>query len=540
MTSASSTERNPNIWKKILLQNSRFMAQRHTTVLMFGRTGIGKRSLLHALEDVNSSSWTADREIERPDAISAQALNYAYLEVHNSRAIQTTDADAKNEPLSTSFWILEDIKHKGVLFSRLTEAKLKDAAVVICVDMQEPWNALADLGQWLEVVKEIYMEQIEHLPEETKQEYMQRVLNPVPEDGRSKIINFGIPIVVVVTRSDAVASWSNHRDFFGWSETVECYLRKECLEYGASLIYTMAPTPKQAKNVTPLYHYLGQLLGGFPFTPPNPSTPDAVFLAAGTDSMDAINTSAPDVTAGMTKHFSEIVSDPSKGQSDKGDMLETENINQFLQKAQALMKKDGNVRSFSRTAKGAPREDDKVLTKFFEKLLARDEPASRKNTTGTRSSRAVSQKTLGTDSQPARDSRRSRVQPSRVSTAQDSRPLGESRKSVRQPTIVTGDDPPSPSNAGAARSAAERMGHAPSEARVKERDAAELGRESLAAHGDSPVGGVQPTVNVAISGSPERITPSRTILSAASGIETRKRQSVIFNVKRAESDDRSP
>ncbi|CAJ1405055.1 unnamed protein product [Effrenium voratum] len=55
--------------------------------------------------------------------------------------------------------------------------------------------------------------------------------------------NFGIPLIVVVTRSDTSNALESPKTL-GWSETIEAYLRNECLPFGAAIVYTAAGSPK--------------------------------------------------------------------------------------------------------------------------------------------------------------------------------------------------------------------------------------------------------------------------------------------------------
>jgi len=77
----------------------------------------------------------------------------------------------------------------------------------------------------------------------------------------------------------------------------------------------------------------------------------------------------------MTKPYHEVVRDPS-GRPEENELIKVDSISQFLRKSQALLSKDGNTRAAAR--KPATRQDDKVLSKFFEKLLAKEPDASKK------------------------------------------------------------------------------------------------------------------------------------------------------------------
>ncbi|VDD82625.1 unnamed protein product [Mesocestoides corti] len=100
--------------------------------------------------------------------------------------------------------------------------------------------------------------------------------------------NLGIPIVVVVTKTDVM---DNLERDHGISEEqfdlIQMHIRRFCLSYGASLIYVSA---KNGKNCGLLSSYLQHRIYGFPFTQnAYVIDKDSVFIPAGWDSLNKIS-----------------------------------------------------------------------------------------------------------------------------------------------------------------------------------------------------------------------------------------------------------
>lgn len=90
--------------------------------------------------------------------------------------------------------------------------------------------------------------------------------------------NLGIPLIVVVTRADTCNVLESAKTL-GWSETIEAYLRNECLPFGAGIVYT-AVQAKNNRNVEVLYEYLMHRLYGHALkAAPNVPARDSFCLA---------------------------------------------------------------------------------------------------------------------------------------------------------------------------------------------------------------------------------------------------------------------
>ncbi|KAM9374167.1 cytoplasmic dynein 1 light intermediate chain 2 isoform 2-T2 [Phaethornis superciliosus] len=94
--------------------------------------------------------------------------------------------------------------------------------------------------------------------------------------------NFGIPVLVVCTKCDAVSVLEKEHDYREEHfDFIQSHIRRFCLQYGAALIYTSV---KEEKNLDLLYKYIVHKTYGFQFTTPALVVEkDAVFIPAGWD-----------------------------------------------------------------------------------------------------------------------------------------------------------------------------------------------------------------------------------------------------------------
>ncbi|KAL5105327.1 Cytoplasmic dynein 1 light intermediate chain 2 [Taenia crassiceps] len=114
------------------------------------------------------------------------------------------------------------------------------------------------------------------------------VLRELPITPGALINNLGIPLVVVVTKTDVMDDMERKQ---GMSEEqydiIQMHIRRFCLSYGAALIYVSA---KNGKNCGLLKSYLQHRIYGFPFTQsPYVIDKDSVFIPAGWDSLNKIS-----------------------------------------------------------------------------------------------------------------------------------------------------------------------------------------------------------------------------------------------------------
>jgi len=149
---------------------------------------------------------------------------------------------------------------------------------------------------------------------------------------------------VAVTRADGASALETQKTV-GWSETIEAYLRSECLAYGAAIVYTMVQA-KNNRNVDVLYDYLMHRLYDYPLkrTARTPSR-DALFLPSGWDSQANVDQLAAALPggAGLERSFESVVVplDPPKADAPIAD--ECEDMQAFLKRSAMLLQKLGGT-----------------------------------------------------------------------------------------------------------------------------------------------------------------------------------------------------
>merc|ERR1711869_49526 len=135
-----------SIWSSILAEARHAATLPDSLLLVLGRSGIGKRTFLQALQHHAVGSG-----FDKEDVVShsrAVALDYAYVNVRDPEH----DTDG-NPEARCSVLMLEDMHYENLVISRLQGSELKNYLALICVDMKEPWTIMKDLNNYLEFLR---------------------------------------------------------------------------------------------------------------------------------------------------------------------------------------------------------------------------------------------------------------------------------------------------------------------------------------------------------------------------------------------------
>jgi len=300
----SKTEEPDNLWEKILSEASRSVADRLEPkhVLLLGDRNSGKSTLLARLQGLDISELQG-----------GIALDYSFLDIHSS-------PDADEDPVSrVNVWQLEgEPAHKDLLNFAINENTITNCMILINLDFAQPWNLVESLKKWLDLVKKhisfvtdkMHLDEVEEMKRYLIYDFQQYTeptgqpnsMAPMKQFKKRKPVdeqtllplsegvltnNTGVPIVIVCSKSDMTEMLEkeytykeSHFDF------IQQYLRRICLSYGASLIYTSA---KKEKNCDVLLHYLRHKLYGFDFIHKlQLIEKDTILMPAGADSMTKI------------------------------------------------------------------------------------------------------------------------------------------------------------------------------------------------------------------------------------------------------------
>ncbi|XP_062385010.1 cytoplasmic dynein 1 light intermediate chain 1 isoform X2 [Sardina pilchardus] len=415
-----------NLWSSILSEvstHSRSKLPSGKNVVVMGEVGSGKTTLVAKLQGVE-------------EYMRGRGLEYLYFSVHD----EDIDDHAR-----CNAWVLDgDLYHKGLQKFVLSAESLPHSVALLVVDLSRPWLALDSLQKWASVLAE-HIDKL-RIPPETMRELELRLVkqfqeytepgsdldavtqrrNPdqeeesvlLPLGDNTLTHNLGLPIVVVCTKCDAISTLEKEHDYRDEHlDFIQSHIRRFCLEYGASLLYTSI---KEGKNLDVLYKYLVHRLYGFPFNMAAQVVErDAVFIPAGWDNEKKISILHENFqTLKADDVFEEAIVKPPvrKFVHEKEVLAEDDQV--FLVKLQSLLAKQPPVTAgrpvdpTNRAPTGSPRTSNRsaaanvanvmpmqsggqtsegVLANFFNSLLTKKagspgpggQPATGSSTPGT-------------------------------------------------------------------------------------------------------------------------------------------------------------
>jgi dynein light intermediate chain 1, cytosolic len=178
-------------------------------------------------------------------------------------------------------WVLDgDPGHLNLLRFALNEKNYAHTLVILTVSMTTPWHWQDQLHHWMKVLED-HLTALK-LSSEERQEQKQRLVNewqnycesgddldpgspmkrtnrlssveddldllPLPENCLST--NLGLNIVVVVTKTDYMVTLEKELDYRDEHfDFMQQWIRRFCLQYGASLFYTSVKEDKNCKLI---------------------------------------------------------------------------------------------------------------------------------------------------------------------------------------------------------------------------------------------------------------------------------------------------
>lgn len=349
------------LWESILAEVAHAARVPDSTLLCLGRPGVGKRTLLRAIQ---THAWPANAaaSAEEEGHSRAVALDYAYFAVRDPKLDEAAATQDFVCPAACSVLILEEAEHEKLLKKRvMASGGLKNCAALVCLDMKEPWTIMEDLRRWLAVLQSITADLMQDLKVAEQDELRNRITKVVAEyrvptessekpSGLSKAeelpaegethaedmvydscvtYNLGIPLLIAVLRADASSVLETQKTA-GWVEIIEASLRSECLPFGATIMYTMVQK-KNNRNIEAMYDYLMHRLYGYPFrhVPVAPSR-DALLVPSGWDDSVKLDKSA------LGRSFESVVVSPAVPQAPPPPADECQDMQAFLA-AQAVV-----------------------------------------------------------------------------------------------------------------------------------------------------------------------------------------------------------
>ena len=269
-----------NSWEALLERGFRKSRSPDSNVIFVGDAGCGKATLVSRL--CASRAGAGD-----PAASSAHAGVLAYNFVD---AIDPTEADADADDPGVariSFYSLGMTQFGELLDIPLQSGTLEQTVVMIGIDLSKPWRALDSLREWLALVETRVTHRLGQLAEPRRCELQRRVLlgesgAGVADERPPRTISACPSPLSAVGPTPSLESFDDNRRV----QFIQQRLRRECLDYGAALMFVSA---KADTNCTLLHQLLWQRL--------YPSATDAlepqhehdrVFVPSGWDSPQLI------------------------------------------------------------------------------------------------------------------------------------------------------------------------------------------------------------------------------------------------------------
>ncbi|XP_011676218.1 cytoplasmic dynein 1 light intermediate chain 2 isoform X3 [Strongylocentrotus purpuratus] len=382
-----------NLWTSILSEVSSHSSSKLPScksILVLGEDETGKTTLLSRLQGVE-------------DPKKGYGLEYLYLDVRDEDRDDTTRCGV---------WILAgENEHEDLLRYALTADNLEHMLVIIAVDMCRPWNIMDSLQKWTQVIRR-HVDSL-RIPPEKLRELEQRLVQQFqaytePETGQDSSVtrrtsgvtkptgaedeeavvlplgettlthNLGVPIVVVVTKSDYVNTLEKEQDYSDEHlDFLQQNVRKFCLNYGAALFYVSV---KENKNCDLLNRYLLHRLYDFPFNSAALVVEkDALFVPSGWDNLQKVSILYENMAnIDPEKPYDEVIIKPVVRrllQDNKEIIAEDEQV--FLMKQQATIRNAAQ----GKPGEASPRAADPRAMRTPEKRNPTNAPAASPITT---------------------------------------------------------------------------------------------------------------------------------------------------------------
>jgi dynein light intermediate chain 1 len=290
------------LWEKILQDSSQSKRHKEGTLILVGRKGCGSRHLISALQKGpgslgRHSMFTSLISPDDPIPVTCP-LQYSYINVKDP-------SDPHSPKLSkVNIYTLEQPELKDLLEFALNSKNLDSTLFGIVLDWEQPWRFQKDLEMWTDVWNEMLGKVLSALPVEDQDKLIKKVAEYVrlykepdsESQERQEVpegvleVNLGVPVMIVVCKSDLVFSVDKNRD--NNEKILNSALRvirEFAVSYGASVFYTSNKINTN-NNLNVLYEYIVHRIYGFRFKyKPQIISKESIFIPSGWDSPALIN-----------------------------------------------------------------------------------------------------------------------------------------------------------------------------------------------------------------------------------------------------------
>ncbi|CAM4869132.1 unnamed protein product [Rotaria socialis] len=370
---ADKTEKKPSIWASILcdVKSSARKVPATKSLVVLGDNESGRTTLVAKLQG-------------NDDPKRGAGLEYHYIDIK--------DDDRDDNP-KLGVWILDgNVACSAPLLKfAIKPETIENTMLILVASMAQPWSLLSTLKKWTALIEE-HVAQLKIDPTRLRemhdhlqydfQHYIEpndasvnlvpptTIQNAISGGHVSKSISsislasatlsgsvnpdeqnvlpladgifkksFGIPIIIVITKSDAMSTLEKENDYDDQHfEFLQYHIRNFCLEYGAALFYTSV---KAKKNIDKLYKYIVHKCYGYPFTLTAAIVErDEIFIPAGWDNPKKVDILLENLHhLKSTDNYTDIFVNPAVKRPLKRDdeIIMAEDDQEFLSKLQLTL-----------------------------------------------------------------------------------------------------------------------------------------------------------------------------------------------------------
>lgn len=308
-TAAATSGATADLWQNLLRETAAKAKIKDSTLFVLGDRCSGKNSLLRSLR------FKHDFHADSNTHHFPEALAYSYFTLFDP---EDPDSDNMGLPTKVNVWTLGNVAYKSLLNTAICNGDLEHTTIAIIVNLSKPYNVLAELHKWLEVVEGTFKEPFSNLPLEKQaflKEKIQSLFNAksstetgddaeskadsnekmAEQTGESNTIkietNLGVSIIVIGSMSDHLLDQrAKSRLSADQCDFLQMHLRRVCLKYGAALCYTSSV--RGSTNNSLLQKYLLHRMYPTQYTFGENAEViqrDSIFVPAGWDTQSHIN-----------------------------------------------------------------------------------------------------------------------------------------------------------------------------------------------------------------------------------------------------------
>ena len=257
MSDANNTQPKKNIWQEILKQANTQKDLEESHLFIFGDKNTGKKSIIKGI----NKELCLNKENEDRTQLSSDDNNSKFALVDGKFLKIKKVNDTDNEILGKMHvWLINSFLTKDIFDTVFKPEFLSKTACMIVVDLSRPWEIIDTLKKWcsyiydnfsrlmlkfpldkqnemrknveeyLKLYEEVLLDEDQNpkLPEKPSEETTNLKLEMPLKEGLLKV-NIGVPIIIVVNKSEIVNQTGERKKFEEDSEFIQKHIRQFAL-----------------------------------------------------------------------------------------------------------------------------------------------------------------------------------------------------------------------------------------------------------------------------------------------------------------------